>query len=460
MTPLLFINFARGNYMELLTANAANKKIALSVFVAMALMACEPKADESADTKAPPVAEVASAQSAQAQSAPAQAQPPQSAGEIHAAAVTIDTHIDIPLSLGTEAADFRSDGPMQVDLPKMRAGGLDAGFFIVYVGQGPLNEAGYQEAYAEAQRKFEAIERMVSNSPDDIALVTSPAQLKAALAQGKLAAAIGVENAYPLGPDYQHLQEFYDRGARYISLTHFGHNHFGDSSAAKGEQGGVAEPVSHGLSEKGLALIDQMNRLGIMVDVSHTSKESTLAAVERSKAPVIASHSGVKALYDHPRNLSDEEIKAIAAKGGVMQIVAFDSYMRDVSDDNKAAVAAIREEMGLTAADWYKTASQATIGGFRKAVAALNSQFPRASVADLVDGIDYVVKLVGIDYVGIASDFGGGGGVQGWDSIDQSQAITEELVNRGYTYPQIEQIWGGNLLRVWQQVEDSAQTAL
>ena len=424
-------------------------KITLGVLLSLLASGCEPQQPQ--QTKG--AASVASSEPALS---PVEQSELQTAADIHQAVITVDTHIDIPVSLGTPEADFRQPGPMQVDLPKMVSGGLDAGFFIVYVGQGPLNEAGYSEAYAEAKRKFAAIERTLANSPEALVLARTPGELTAAVAAGKQAVAIGVENAYPLGKDYRHLQEFYDRGARYISLTHFGHNHFGDSSAAKGEQGGVAEPQSHGLSETGLSLIDEMNRLGMMVDVSHTSKESTLAAVARSKTPVIASHSGVKALFDHPRNLSDEEIKAIAGKGGVVQIVAFDSYMREVSEVNKAAVAAIREDMGLTAKDWYKTASQATIGEFRQAVAALNSQFPRANVATLVDGIDYVVQLVGIDHVGIASDFGGGGGVQGWDSIDHSLAVTEELVARGYSYAQIEQIWGANLLRVWQAATDYA----
>jgi len=378
--------------------------------------------------------------------------------QIHQSLVTLDTHIDISTALGTPDADPREDGPMQVDLPKMRAGGLDAGFFIVYVGQGPLDASGYSEAYAEAERKFTAIERMLANSPDDIVLATSPEQLKQAVAEGKLVAAIGVENAYSLGPNYEHLQEFYQRGARYISLTHFGHNEFGDSSSAKGEQNGVAEPVNHGLSEIGLALIEKMNALGIMVDVSHTSKESTLAALAHSKTPVIASHSGVKHHYDHPRNLSDEELRAIAAKGGVVQVVAYDSYMREVGADNQAAVADIRQRMGLTAEDWYKTVSQESMREFRQAVAELNDRFPRASVSDLVDEIDYIINLVGIDHVGIASDFGGGGGIQGWDDIGQTPAITAELLTRGYTPEQIEQIWSGNLLRVWAAVEEFAHS--
>ncbi|GAB2196665.1 dipeptidase [Sessilibacter sp. MAH4] len=373
--------------------------------------------------------------------------------QLHQSLLTIDTHIDIPITLGLDDADPRELSPMQVDLPKARSGGLDAGFLIVYVAQGPVSEQGYATAYEEAQQKFTAIERMVANSPNDVALVRNPEELKAAVADGKFAVAVGVENAFSLGSNYEHLKEFYDRGARYISLTHFGHNDFGDSSGPKGEQEGVAEPVNHGLSEKGRALIAAMNRWRIMVDVSHTSKESTLAAAEFSRTPVIASHSGVKALFDHPRNLSDEEIKTIAKYDGVIQLVAFDSYLRALPDEAKAEIEAIKAKMGFEGADWYKKVTQTQMGEFRNAVAALNAQWPRATIKTFVDHIEYVIKLVGIDHAGIASDFGGGGGIEGWDDISQSAAITEELVNRGYSKEDIEKIWSGNLLRVWSKVE-------
>lgn len=374
-------------------------------------------------------------------------------GISHEQLLTVDSHIDIPISLGTADADARSDGPMQVDIPKMREGGLDAGFFIVYVKQGALTDQAYKQAYQQALDKFAAIERMLTNSPNQMALVRNPSELKQTVKDGKLAVAIGVENAYPLGPNFEHLQEFYDRGARYISLTHFGHNHFGDSSVAKGTLEDTPEPINDGLSPIGIELIQRMNKLGIMVDVSHTSKDAVLAAISVSQTPVIASHSGVKALFDHPRNLSDEEIKAIAASGGVIQLVAFDSYMRSVSEEEKAAREKIREDLGLLGDDWHKHASQSQRGELRKRYQALNEQWPRATISTLVDHIDYVVKLVGIDYAGIASDFGGGGGVQSWDSIDQTPLLTEALQARGYTQADIQKIWSGNMLRVWSVVE-------
>ncbi len=372
---------------------------------------------------------------------------------LHQSLLTVDTHIDIPIELGTDLADPGLDGPMQVDFPKMRSGGLDAGFFIVYVGQTSVTPEEYVAAYSKAQDKFAGIERMLARYPEQISLARNPDEVRQILADGRLVAAIGIENAFPLGPNLEHLQEFYDRGARYISLTHFGHNDFGSSSDSRGGAEGYVEPEHQGLSDLGKQLIDKMNALGIMVDVSHTSPDSTLQAAAYSKAPVIASHSGVRALYDHLRNLRDEEIIAIADSGGVIQLVAFDTYMRSVSEENSAAIGQIREELGFGGG---QTTTQETVNQYRARLAALDATFPRASVSTLVDNIDYVVNLAGIDHAGISSDFGGGGGIKGWDNISESSAVTAELVSRGYSEEDIRKIWGENLLRVWKGVEEAA----
>ena len=376
---------------------------------------------------------------------------------MHGHALTIDSHIDIPVSLGTDADDPGRDGPMQADFPKMRSGGLDAGFFIVYVGQGELTASGYEQAYQRALEKFAAIERTLQRHPGQVELATTPQQLRDIVHRGRLALAIGVENAYPLGPELEHLEEFYRRGARYVSLTHVGHNQLADSSMLRSASGWEAVPDAGGLSATGRRLVSELNRLGIMVDVSHASKEATLEAAALSQAPVIASHSGVRALYDHPRNLTDEEILAIAEGDGVIQLVAFDSYMREISEDNATAMGAIREELGLQGADWFLRASQEQHAQLRQRTNALDERWPRATVSTLVDHIDYVVQLVGIEHAGIASDFGGGGGVKGWDQAAQTAAVTAELLRREYTPEQIQQIWSGNLLRVWSRVEARAQ---
>ena len=368
----------------------------------------------------------------------------------------VDSHVDIPITLGTTAADPGRDGPMQVDIPKMRRGGMDAAFLIVYVAQGELDEASYSRALGRAEDKFDAIERTLGRYPDQLRLATSPQAVREIIDGGRLAVAVGVENAYSLGPELQHLERFYQRGARYVSLTHVGHNQFAGSSMARTESGWSGAEEAPGLSETGRRLVRELNRLGMMVDVSHASVAATLEAAALSRAPVIASHSGARAVFDHPRNLSDEEIVAIAATGGVIQLVAFDSYMRHLSEDNAAAIAAIRADMGLEGEDWYLRATEEQLAAMRCAINALDTQWPRATVATLVDHIDHVVKLVGVEHAGISSDFGGGGGVRGWDNAGETAAVTEELARRGYSAEQIQQIWGANLLRVWGEVEASA----
>mgnify|MGYP001814360353 FL=1 len=346
---------------------------------------------------------------------------------------------------------------MQVDIPKMRRGGVDAAFLIVYVAQGDLDDAGYARALERANDKFDAIERTLERYPDKLSLATSPRAVRDIAGDGRLAIAVGVENAYSLGPDLEHLARFYQRGARYVSLTHVGHNQFAGSSMARGESGWDAASDAPGLTETGRRLVRELNRLGVMVDVSHASIAAVLETAALSRAPVIASHSGARAIFDHPRNLTDEEIVAIADTGGVIQLVAFDSYLRHLDDANKAAIAAIRTDMGLQGEDWYLRATEEQLAQMRKAISALDARWPRATVATLVDHVDHVVKLVGVEHAGVTSDFGGGGGVKGWDNAGETAAVTRELARRGYSEDQIAQIWGGNLLRVWSEVASSAE---
>ncbi len=374
----------------------------------------------------------------------------------HAELIVLDSHMDIPLNFATQAADPAIDSPMQVDFPKMTTGGLDGGFFIVYVGQGPLTAKGYADAYTQANTKFDAIERMAALHPNQIGLARNPAQVHELITAGKKVAIIGVENAYPLGPNAEHLQEFAARGVGYLSLTHFGHNQFADSSGSNALAGSAVG--CGGLCPLGRQLIESLNRLGIMVDVSHSAKTTTLQAVAVSTAPVIASHSALYAFQPIPRNITDEEMLAIAQRGGVVQLVAFDSYLKPVPKEKQNEMASIRERLGFTSADSFATASESLKLQLRQSINALDSQWPRANISDFVDQIDYAVALIGIEHVGIASDFGGGGGVTGWDDASQSKAITQELRRRGYSWPAIANIWGENLLRVWSNVKTVADT--
>jgi membrane dipeptidase len=379
--------------------------------------------------------------------------------DLHARMLTLDSHIDIPAGYATPAADPGVRGEMQVDLPKMAEGGLDAGFFIVYVGQGPETPEGYAEAYRQALDKFEAIHRQAEQYPDRIEMAYSPDDVERIVAAGKVAACIGVENLHPAGPDAAGIEEFHRRGARYMSLTHAGDNHLGDSANLLGKLDEPSAETHGGLTAAGRAAIAEMNRLGVMLDVSHASEATTLQAIEASRAPAIASHSALRGVHDIPRNLSDRALRALAAKGGVVQVVAFDSYLRAPAPEKTAAIRALREELGLTSAAAWRASTPEQRATYRARLTALHARHGRAGVADLVDHVDHAVRLVGIEHVGIASDFGGGGGIEGWDDAAQSGNVTAELVRRGYAEADIARLWGGNLLRVWRAVERAAQAA-
>ncbi len=378
---------------------------------------------------------------------------------IHDRVITLDTHVDIdPGEFAGKAKNYTERLDSQVNLPKMEAGGLDAAFFIVYVGQGPLTAEGYQKAYAQAVEKFDAIHRLTKEiAPQRIGLALTADDVRSIAKSGRKVALIGVENAYPLGTDIRRVKEFYDRGGRYMSLAHNGHSQFADSNT--GERDG--KWLHNGLSDLGRQVIAELNRWGVMVDVSHPSKQANLQAMALSKAPVIASHSAARALADHSRNMDDEQLAALKKNGGVIQTVAFDSYVKIKPPDSPAraeALAALRKEFqtqggGGNLADDVRAK-------FRARMAEVDKAFPpapRATVADFVNHIDYLVKKIGIDHVGIASDFDGGGGVEGWNSADETFNVTLELVRRGYTEEQIGKLWSGNLLRVMDQVEQVAR---
>lgn len=330
---------------------------------------------------------------------------------IHDRVMTLDTHVDIPLNFATSEHD-PLDADAQVNLLRMRSGGLDTVFFIVYVGQQERNEMNYLDAKADALNKFDAIHRMVELYPDEIGLAYTAAEASALHEEGKLVAMIGVENGFSIGRDISLIEEFSQRGARYMGLVHNGHNDIGDSAQAQERLDD--ELVEHGgLSEYGYSVVEELNRVGILVDVSHVSKQTMLDALNHSRAPIIASHSSVNGVFVHPRNLDDEQLLAIKDNGGVVQIVAFDNY--------------------------------------------LNEGRGTASVSELVDHIDYAVDLMGIEHVGISSDFGGGGGIAGWSNADETFNVTLELVRRGYSEDEISMIWSGNVLRILKEAEEIAE---
>jgi membrane dipeptidase len=376
---------------------------------------------------------------------------------IHERVITLDTHDDIDPRDFTKARNYTQRLDTQVNLPKMEEGGLDVAFFIVYVGQGPLTQAGYDDAYAQAVAKFDAVHRLTKEiAPDRIGLALTADDVRRIAASGRKVAVIGIENAYPIGTDLKRIKEFHDRGGRYMSLAHNGHSQFADSNT--GERDGKF--LYNGLSELGKQAIAEMNRVGLMVDVSHPSKQANLQAIALSKAPVIASHSAARTLANHSRNLDDEQLQAIKKNGGVVQTVAFDGYVKIKPPDSPERAAALAKVRATLPAGGPGGLTDEQRGRFRAQMAAVDKQFPpppMATVADFVNHIDYLVKTIGVDHVGISSDFDGGGGVAGWDGAEETFNVTLELVKRGYTEAQIGQLWSGNLLRVMAEVDRIAK---
>jgi membrane dipeptidase len=391
---------------------------------------------------------------------------------VHAEVITIDTHCDINVSNFTEETNYTQRLNTQVDIPKMKEGGLDVAWFIVYTGQGELNEEGYAKAKENAYSKFDAIANLTSEfAPEDIELARSSQEVFDIVDRGKLVAMIGVENAYPIGTDLSEVERYHELGARYISLAHNGHSQFSDSNTGESDDVWLHD----GLSELGVQMVAEMNRLGIMIDISHPSKEAIKDMVSLSKAPIIASHSSARALCDHSRNLDDEQLMWIKENGGVVQTVAFSSYLNTEKHNAYSSYlsdieTSIKDSLQIEIPprrSWSQlddSQIQEALDNYRKVrgiaseIAANDENAPEAvSVKDFVDHIDYMVELIGIDHVGISSDFDGGGGIHGWRDASETENVTRELLERGYAEEDIKKLWGLNLLRVLDEVQAVAQ---
>ncbi|MDR2806226.1 MAG: dipeptidase [Dysgonamonadaceae bacterium] len=348
------------------------------------------------------------------------------AKNIHAEIYSIDSHCDTPMyfpygidigktnpAFPVDPREFgdETDGEsvpysIKVDIPQMQAGLLDATFMVAYLKQGKRDDQTLQQTVEKTGNILREIIRQVEKNASLAGLARSTADLKRLKAEGKKAIFIGIENGYGIGKDIRNLQRFYDLGVRYITLSHNGDNDICDSAMDS-----LSE--HDGLSAFGKEVVLEMNRLGIMIDISHTSEKTSFDAVALSRHPVIASHSSVKALCNHPRNLSTPLMQAIAGKGGVIQICIYPHFLR--ADGN-------------------------------------------ATLKDLVDHIDAVVQTAGIDHAGIGSDFDGGGGIPELNSTKELPKITQELIRRNYAKDDIAKIWGGNLMRVMNTVQKQTES--
>lgn len=373
------------------------------------------------------------------------------AAKIHSKILTLDSHCDTPLSILYDNVDMgvkndpKATGS-KVDFVRMKEGGLDASFFAVFLGQGKRDEESNAKAKKKALEIFESIHQSVKKYPHLAEVADTPADAYRIQKIGKRAIYIGVENGYPIGNEINNVKEFYNLGARYITLCHTKNNDICDSSTdEKGAE-------HNGLSPFGKKVVQEMNRLGMMVDVSHISDKSFYDVIKLSKTPIIASHSSARAICNHPRNLDDEMLKALAKNGGLIQLCILNSYIK-TQPENPA-----RDEAFKQLREKYKNFTD--LSEEERATAShewhqINIDFPEelATVSDAVDHIDHIVKVAGIDHVGIGTDFDGGGGISGFYDISEAGNITFELVKRGYSTNDIEKIWSGNFMRVFKEVQ-------
>lgn len=368
------------------------------------------------------------------------------ANKIHASVLTVDTHCDTPMDFVRSDFDLgvkHEDGC--VDFPRMKEGGLNAEFFAVFTGQGPRNDSSFNKVHQKALEIFDAIHKNVEKNSTLAEMAYTADDAYRIKKAGKIAAFIGVENGYPIGKDISRVKQYYDLGARYITLSHSRNNDICDSSTdPKGAE-------SNGLSPFGEEVVKEMNRLGMMIDVSHISDKSFYDVIKLSKAPVIASHSSCRALCENQRNMDDNMLLALKQNGGVIQICILSDYLK--TPEPNPELAAKRKELQGKYGD-YNNLSEDLKKQVRSEYRAIQKKYEKlATVKDAVDHIDHVVQVIGIDHVGIGTDFDGGGGIDGCKTASDMKNITIELVKRGYTKNDIEKIWGGNAMRVLYEVE-------
>jgi len=370
--------------------------------------------------------------------------------QIHESALTIDTHLDIPIDLVSDP-DYNLEvehnpykSGTKVDFPRMKKGGVDVGFFIVWTAQGKTDSEGFKKVKEKADNILEVIKRNVNKSPSLAELANSTDDINRIVKLEKRAILIGLENGYPLGEDLKLVKKYYDDGVRYITLCHTEDNQLCSSSTDENEE--------MGLTNFGKEVISEMNKLGIIIDVSHVSDKSFYDIIKFTKAPVIASHSNARSLCDHPRNMSDDMLKTLAKNGGVVHVNFVNSYLKKQEENlgRDSAFAELKKNFN------FDNMSKEERKKFHSEMELINKEFPsnKATLKDVLDHIDYIVKLIGIDHVGIGSDFDGGGGLKGIFDSSEMGNITTGLIKRGYSEEDIKKIWGNNFMRVFKEVEN------
>jgi membrane dipeptidase len=369
----------------------------------------------------------------------------------HAAAIVIDGHVDLPPGFATEKNDPGVDGKSQIDLPKMEKGGVDVAVLAVFAWQQARTPEQDAIAVATGREKLAAIRRVTEWYPGRIGLATSADEVEKLAVAGRRAAVISVLNATVLGSKAQLLDEYYAAGLRQVGFTHASHNAYADSSRPLAKNGD-GPTLWGGLSPLGRSMVPRLNDLGVIIDVSQLSTAALQQVLALSRAPVVASHSAVRARVETARNLTDAEMQAIAARGGVVNIVAFSSYLLAAPESFERDVAALRAKYGVADDAAVARLPADRAAAYQGEYFGLIRALPKANVGHLVDSIDYAVKLIGIDHVGIATDFEHAGGVDGYRNESEAPNVTRELLRRGYGAADVARIWGGNWLRVFREV--------
>jgi membrane dipeptidase len=403
----------------------------MRMLVLAALTACSPKTPAPADT----------------------APEPESAAQLHERLLVLDSHLDTPANLSKPDFDIMADNPsvlgsVQVDLPKMKRGGLDGGFWVIFTPQGPVDEASFESASAAALTRSDEIHAMVADNPDSFELAYTSEDAVRIAASGKRIVYQSIENSYPIGTDLSRVETFYDRGVRVIGPVHFRDNQFADSATdfSAGDFGG--------LSPLGEDLVRQANRLGMVLDGSHAADSTVDDMIALSTTPLILTHTGVKAVYDHPRNISDDLLRKIAGDGGVIQINAYGGYLEALSPtpERQAALDELQTEFdGISPI----TADAETRERYMARMDEVDAAFPppRSTFEKFMEHMNHALEVVGPDHIGIGADWDGGGGVEGMEDVSFLPKVTERLLAEGYSAEDIQKIWSGNMLRMLQQAE-------
>ncbi|HEX8541124.1 MAG TPA: pyoverdine-tailoring dipeptidase-like protein PvdM [Pseudomonas sp.] len=390
--------------------------------------------------------------------------------------VSFDSHITLPLSFGTEGKEADKDGNGQFDLVKAGRGRLSAGALTIFGWPEIWNgdnaphrpTPGFvEEARNQQEIRYKAISGMARDFPNQVGIAYTPDDMRRLQGEGKFAIFISMLNAYPLGNDLNLLDKWTARGMRMFGFSYIGNNDWADSSRPLPFLNDTADALD-GLSDIGKQAVQRLNDLGVIIDVSHMSDQALVQVSQLSRTPMVASHSVPRAMVDIPRNLSDKDMQLIKNSGGVVQIVGFPAYLKPLSQASQDKLNDLRARfdlpplpnlaMALMPGDPVIAAwSEQKFGQYASGLYAILDDEPKASLKDFGDAIDYTVRKIGIDHVGIASDFNEGGGLKGWKDVSETRNVTAELLQRGYSETDIAKLWGGNFMRVWQQVQDAAK---